>query len=434
MPDIVIAGAGIAGISTAFHLARAGKTDVVLCDPLSPLTLTSDKSTECYRNWWPGPDNTMVAFMNRSIDLFEKYAAESGDAFHLTRRGYLYATGDRDRLEMLVDAARDISDLGGGALRYDETSQGPGADVFTSGDSLRKVFPYLSANAVGGVHARRAGWLSAQQLGMWWLDLARGAGVRIISKSVESVSISGGRVVGVGLSDGTGLDCDVFVNAAGPLAPAVAAMTGVILPMRAELHLKVAFKDHARAVPRSAPMLIWCDPQLIPWGPRERDLLAAEAHSDLAELLPPYCHARPEGSQRSAWVLALWEYDKKIVEPSWPISIDPLYTEVVIRGLEAMIPALRSYRHGLPTSSVDGGYYTKTPENRPLIGPVGADGSFVIAALSGFGIMASAAGGELAADHILGRELPGYAAYLSPARYLDAGYLEVMDSIGDGQL
>ena len=46
--DVVIAGAGIAGISTAFHLAvRLGVERVVICDPLPPMTLTSDKSTEC---------------------------------------------------------------------------------------------------------------------------------------------------------------------------------------------------------------------------------------------------------------------------------------------------------------------------------------------------------------------------------------------------
>jgi glycine/D-amino acid oxidase-like deaminating enzyme len=47
----VVCGAGIAGVSTAYFLTVGrGMSDVVLCDPLPPLTLTSDKSTECYRN------------------------------------------------------------------------------------------------------------------------------------------------------------------------------------------------------------------------------------------------------------------------------------------------------------------------------------------------------------------------------------------------
>ena len=70
--NIVIVGAGIAGISAAYHLAvKQGMRNVVMIDERDPLTLTSDKSMECYRNWWPGPNDHMVCFMNRSIDLME---------------------------------------------------------------------------------------------------------------------------------------------------------------------------------------------------------------------------------------------------------------------------------------------------------------------------------------------------------------------------
>jgi hypothetical protein len=43
--DIVICGAGIAGVATAYQLAVVhGVKNVVIVDPLPPLTLTSDKS------------------------------------------------------------------------------------------------------------------------------------------------------------------------------------------------------------------------------------------------------------------------------------------------------------------------------------------------------------------------------------------------------
>src|SRR3989337_3315760 len=92
-PPILICGAGIAGISAAFHLAvRHGIEDIILVDERPPLSLTSDKSTECYRNWWPGPGDAMVSLMNRSIDLMEEFARLSNNQFALNRRGYLYAT------------------------------------------------------------------------------------------------------------------------------------------------------------------------------------------------------------------------------------------------------------------------------------------------------------------------------------------------------
>jgi len=97
--EVVICGAGIAGVALAYHLAvRRGMAGVVLVDERPPLSLTSDKSTECYRNWWPGPGDAMVALMNRSIDLLEELARESGNVFRLNRRGYLFATADPDRV------------------------------------------------------------------------------------------------------------------------------------------------------------------------------------------------------------------------------------------------------------------------------------------------------------------------------------------------
>ena len=48
---VVICGAGIAGIAAAYHLAmRRGMPGIVLVDERPPLSLTNDKSTECYRN------------------------------------------------------------------------------------------------------------------------------------------------------------------------------------------------------------------------------------------------------------------------------------------------------------------------------------------------------------------------------------------------
>ena len=93
--DIVIAGAGIAGVSVAYQLAaRASTSRVVLVDPREPLSLTSSKGTEAYRNYWPGPDDTMVRFMTRSIDLLESLDRDSAHAFELNRRGYVFLTAD----------------------------------------------------------------------------------------------------------------------------------------------------------------------------------------------------------------------------------------------------------------------------------------------------------------------------------------------------
>src|SRR5690348_2838116 len=116
--DIVICGAGIAGAAAAFHLAvRRGAGRVVLVDEHEPLTLTSDKGTQGYRNWWPGPDDTMLRLVSRSIDLLEETAHECANAFRLNRRGYLFVTADAARLAEMEGVAEEVSSYGMGPLR-----------------------------------------------------------------------------------------------------------------------------------------------------------------------------------------------------------------------------------------------------------------------------------------------------------------------------
>jgi glycine/D-amino acid oxidase-like deaminating enzyme len=81
--DVVICGAGITGIAASHFLSEMGVKNILLLDQRPPLSFTSDKSTECYRNWWPDPE--MLALMNRSIDLMEVLANESGNVFHMNR-------------------------------------------------------------------------------------------------------------------------------------------------------------------------------------------------------------------------------------------------------------------------------------------------------------------------------------------------------------
>jgi glycine/D-amino acid oxidase-like deaminating enzyme len=51
---------------------------------------------------------------------------------------------------------------------------------------------------------------------------------------------------------------------------------------------------------------------------------------------------------------------------------------------------------------------------------------------SGFGVMASCAGGELIARHVMGGELPDYAPAFRLDRYQNAEYCALLDSWGDG--
>jgi glycine/D-amino acid oxidase-like deaminating enzyme len=182
--------------------------------------------------------------------------------------------------------------------------------------------------------------------------------------------------------------------------------------------------------------LIWSDPQRLEWTEDERSLLDdVQAAPSLLDEFPEGVHARPEGPADSPIVLILWTYHAEPVEPVFPAPLDPQYPEIALRGLARMVPALKAYFGRSARPVVDGGYYTKTAENRPLVGPLPVRGAWIIGALSGFGLMASSACGELLARHVAGAELPAYARWFVLERYQDPSYKGLLEDWGTtGQL
>jgi glycine/D-amino acid oxidase-like deaminating enzyme len=347
--------------------------------------------------------------------------------------------------------------------------------------AVRRAFPAVGGDVVGALHARRAGWVSAQQYGAALVAAARELGVEFATGEVRAVDFEGGRVAAVRYADAGAAHGDAalpggapthalatprFFNAAGPclnavhgllpgrdaMAPEVARALGVDaprdarrLPLRNHLHAKVVFRDAAGAVPRDAPMMISLDPQTI-WPVEDDDERAALAEAfgeaaaaKLTGTAGPGVHLRPYAHDA---LLLLWEHwhgDWAVAEPPdlHPAFDADLFPEVCLRGLASFIPALgAAVDDPGDRPVVDGGYYTETPELVPLLGPVpGARGAFLCGGLAGYGLMAAHAAGELVAAHALGDELPWYAPAMAPARYADPAYADTVRRIaeaGDG--
>ncbi len=448
--SVVVVGAGMAGVAAAHELAvRRGIQSVVLVDERAPLTLTSDKSSECYRNWWPGPGDAMVSLMNDSIDRLEALSDASADAFHMNRRGYIWATSDAGRAAELRREAEEASALGAGPLRvHDGTPGAPrylpptasgvdrelrGADLLLRRALIGEHFPYLADDVVAVLHARRCGWMSAQQLGMYLIESGRERGMRVMRARVEGIEVRDGRVEAVRTSAGT-IATPIVVDAAGPFAQDVAAMAGIELPVHNELHGKVAFRDERRVVPRGAPFMIWADAGRLWFSEAERATIADERPEWLTRVFPAGVHLRPEGGAASDALLLIWSYEDRRERPSYPPRFDPSFAEICLRGLVHMIPGLAAYVGRTPRPVIDGGYYTRTAENRPLIGPLAVRGLYADCAFGGFGIMAACGAARLVADHITGAPLPPWAEPFLVTRYDDPSYLASIANARSGQL
>ena len=441
--DVVVCGAGIAGLAAAYHLAaRRHVGRVLIVDGLPPMSLTSDKGTQGYRNWWPGPDDTMFRFVSRSIDLLEETAHESGNVFRLNRRGYLFATSSDAELARLETTARQVSAFGMGDVRVHQSvstyvpapaegfaDQPSGADLLI-GEAARAAFPYLSPTMVGALHVRRAGFMSGVNLGAWFLAQAAAAGATFVRDGIVSLRTTGGRVSEIGLASGARVATDRLVVAAGPALPRVAALLGVTLPVFHELHAKVAFRDQRRAIRRDAPFLIWNDPLHIDWSADERRQFGEQRD------FPGGVHIRPVDLTHGDELYLIWTFETDRRDYQWPPTFDRRYAEVVLRGCAQMAPAMAPYVAGESRGVTDGGYYCKTPENRPLVGPLPVEGAFVVGALSGYGLMSAHGAGELVAAHVAGSSLPDYARWFLPSRYDDPSYRRLVDEWGPlvGQL
>lgn len=448
--DVVICGAGIAGVSAAYHLAaRHTLRRIVLIDERDPLTLTSDKGTQGYRNWWPGPDDTMLRLVSRSIDLLEAAAGESGNAFRMNRRGYLFATADDAQVARLAATAKEVSAFGMGPVRTHPgegayapappdgyAGQPTGADLLLGDEALR-AFSSLAPDTKAALHIRRAGWLNAVSLGSWLLKRALAGGVTFVRDRVAGVKTDGGRVREIELASGDVVATERFVIAAGPALAEVGRLLGVELPVFHELHAKMTVRDTRRAVNRDAPFMIWTDPVELDWTDAERrDMARDESTRRMTETLPGGPHVRPVDLDHGDELYLIWTFESDVRPYEWPPSFNPRYGEVVLRGCARMIPALAPYVAEGVSGVVDGGYYCKTRENRPLIGPLPVGGAYVLGALSGFGVMAALGSAELLAQHVAEEPLPAHARWFLPSRYDDAEYCALVERWGPlmGQL
>ena len=431
--DAVICGAGSAGLASAYYLSQMGLTDTILIDQHEPLSQTSAKSGENYRTWWP--NESMVAFNSRSIELLDDIVAKTNNQINLDRRGYLYISEQKSL--NILDVYQDL-DLGGIRIheKVDATYQPfhedfslQGADVLVGDALIKEHFPHLSNRISFAIHARRAGSLSAQQLGMYHLNQAKARGLRLLKAEVVDLKIDDEGICGVLVNqsgESIELATRVFINAAGPFIGRIAAMFGETLAIKNIFQQKIAFRDYEAILPRQMPFTVFLDEQMLNWNQEEKDLLAEEP--ELAWFLSRFqggLHIKPEGGRGSILVKLGWAFNRESEEPQWDRRSLASFPDVVIRGASRFIPRLERYIAKLPKPILHyGGYYTKTEENLPLIGAMKTRGAYVIGALSGFGTMACCAAGELLAKQILNLPLPSYAEAMAPSRYDDVKRLE----------
>lgn len=433
--EVAIVGAGSIGIAVAYYLLkRHGVRRIAIIDPRDPMSFTSAKSGENYRNWWPHP--VMAAFTNHSTDLMEEIALATDNRIAMTRRGYALATRRAKPADLLNELYGGYGNERSDFIRVHEgpssgyrppsvgiwTEAPDGVDVLSGEALVQSVFPSFAKDIRTVLHIRRAGSISGQQLGQFMLDALRAEGASLVRGRVEAIVPGSPFMLDVTKADGSEtIFAERFVNAAGPFFAKLAGMLGEELPVSCVYQQKIAFEDREAAIPRDMPFSIDLDPQEIAWSEEERGLLAEDpAAARFLQRMSGGIHCRPDGAESGRWIKLGWAYNDVASDPAADEPEDPHFPDIVLRGASRLNPSLSRYIGHLPRGVHHyGGYYAMTPENWPLIGPMRTPGAFMAGALSGFGTMAACATGETCAAWIMGGALPSYAPALSLARYED---------------
>jgi sarcosine oxidase subunit beta len=377
-PDIAIIGAGVHGASAAYHLARSGAR-VTAFERLSPAGGPTGLSSGICRAYYTNPFLAEMARDSiRMLAAFGEVSSEHDAGYRRTGFLFLHPPEDADDVRTTVAGLNDL-DIRVGLYEP---------------DALAREFPQFELSGIGiGAFEFDAGYAdpTGTTTGLAAAAVSAGAEVRSRTDVVELSAREGGGAH-LRLADGSALEADRVLIAAGPWTAPLARQLGVELPLTVERHVvAMARLDHARGVP---------------FG-----------HGDLRAGY--YC--RPDGSDQYC---IGWTHEAEEVDPD---RFDrAIHSDEEIALLQAAARRLRALENAQPRRGW-ASLYDVSPDWQPVIGEI-ADGIFVDAGTSGHGFKLAPALGRHVAQLVLGRPDPRLAQF-SPGRFatgelLRAGYRE----------
>lgn len=244
----VILGGGVAGTSTAYHLARlwTNPGDVVL---LERAKLTSGSTF--HAAGLVGQLRTSASItrlLKYSVELYAKLEQETGLATGFRQNGGLRLACNQERWTEVKRQATAAHSFG---LEMH----------LLSPSEAKKLWPIMQVDdLVGAAFLPTDGQVNPSDLAMSLARGARQAGVTIVEDCpIRAIRTKNGRVVGVTTDKGD-IDCDVVVNCGGMWARQIGAMVGVTIPIQPMQHQYI-ITEPFDGVPKDLPTLR--DPDLL---------------------------------------------------------------------------------------------------------------------------------------------------------------------------
>src|SRR5919112_1134265 len=219
---VVIVGGGIWGLSTAYHLARAGRTDVEVLERNGALfDETTSQAAGLVGQIRATP--LMRRAIRYAIDLFLDFEKETGHDPGFRQVGSLLLALTPERMASFEEHVEHAN------------SSGVEAN-FVDGAQMSRLAPHLDVSRVeGGYFVPEDGYLDPQEGARAFCRAAEDLGVGIrTGTTVTGLSMEDGRVVGVE-TDGGLFEAEQVVVTAGPWTGTIAEMAGhktAMVPIR----------------------------------------------------------------------------------------------------------------------------------------------------------------------------------------------------------
>ena len=240
--EAVIIGGGIIGLSTAYHLAAKGLTDVLLLEKSMLGQGSTGKCAGGIRTQFSTEIN--IRFSLESVKVFERFEKDFGVDPEFRRVGYLFLATTPEQMAVLENNH-------GLATGY-----GIQVELLDPGE-IRARWPFLeTGDLLGGSFSPRDGFAGPYEVCQGLAKAARGLGVAIREETeVTGIQTSSGRISGVVLAGGREVATGLVVNAAGPFAGKVAALAGAELPVK-PYRRQLLFSDPFDLLPTEFPLII----------------------------------------------------------------------------------------------------------------------------------------------------------------------------------
>lgn len=215
--SVVIIGGGIMGVSTAYQLAAAGVTEVVLVDADALGAGSTSKAAGGVRAQFSDPINIRLAL--RSLRTFETFTEQFGQEIDFHQVGYLF----------LLDSPGDVSSFEDAVKVQNEL--GVPSRMISVAEATR-LSPLISTDGLlAAAFSPSDGYCTPESVVLGYATGARRLGARLIPHcQVTRIETQGGQITAVVTAEGR-VSTGTVICTAGPWSHQVGTWAGVHLPV-----------------------------------------------------------------------------------------------------------------------------------------------------------------------------------------------------------